>query len=377
PCGLASGRAAPDDDRAGQRRLRVHRPMMLVLILASAIWGIGMVMKTPVQARLYMLALLYVVVLFIMFALPDGHPVREQLGGSPAQWLILGGLAAFIVIYRQGLLRVKARADAAEIARAEPPDHASNGPFSQGELARYARHIVLREVGGAGQKRLKDAKVLVIGAGGLGSPVLLYLGAAGVGTIGVIDNDVVGQSNLQRQIVHTDGRIGTPKVASAQAGVAGVNPYVTVRPYNRRLTEDIAQELFADYDLIVDGSDNFETRQLVNRAAVATGRPVVAGAITQWEGQVTIYDPAGGAPCMACLFPDPPAPGLAPSCAEAGVIGALPGVVGSMMALEVVKEITGAGMPLRGTMLLWDGLDADARRVKVARRANCPVCGDI
>ncbi|MEM8850792.1 MAG: HesA/MoeB/ThiF family protein, partial [Pseudomonadota bacterium] len=247
----------------------------------------------------------------------------------------------------------------------------------EAELARYARHIVLREVGGPGQKRLKQAKVLVVGAGGLGSPVLLYLGAAGVGTIGVIDDDVVGQSNLQRQIAHTDARIGTPKVASAQAGVAGVNPFVTVRPYNRRLTEDIAEDLIADYDLVVDGCDNFETRQMVNRACVATGRPLIAGAITQWEGQVTIYDPAGGAPCLACLFPEAPAPGLAPSCAEAGVIGALPGVVGSVMALEVIKEITGAGTPLRGTMLLWDGLDADARRVKVKRRADCPVCGDI
>ncbi|MEM7710571.1 MAG: HesA/MoeB/ThiF family protein [Pseudomonadota bacterium] len=351
--------------------------MMLVLILAAAIWGLGMVMRTPVQARLYMLALLYVVVLFVMFALPDGHPLREALGGSPVQWLILGGLAGFIAVYRQGLIRVKARATAAEVARAEPADHAPKGPFSEAELARYARHIVLREVGGLGQKKLKDAKVLVVGAGGLGSPVLLYLGAAGVGTIGVIDDDTVGQSNLQRQIVHTDPRIGTPKVASAQAAVAGVNPFVTVRPYNRRLTEDIAEDLIADYDLVVDGCDSFETRALVNRACVATGRPLVSGAITQWEGQVTIYDPADGAPCLACLFPEAPADGLAPSCAEAGVIGALPGVVGSIMALEAIKEITGAGTTLRGQMLLWDGLDADARRVRVTRRADCPVCGDI
>jgi molybdopterin/thiamine biosynthesis adenylyltransferase len=351
--------------------------MILFLALCAALWGLGMAMKTPVAARLYMIALLYVAVLAVMVVLPPGNALRAALGGSPVQWVILGAIAAFVAVYRQVLKRVQARADAAEKARAEPPEHAPRGPFSEAELARYARHIVLREVGGPGQKRLKDARVLVIGAGGLGSPVLLYLAAAGVGTIGVIDDDVVGQSNLQRQIVHTDARLGTPKVASAQAGVASVNPHVTVRPYNRRLTEEIAEDLFADYDLILDGCDDFATRALANRAAVATGRPLIAGAITQWEGQVTIYDPAGGAPCMACLFPEAPAPGLAPSCAEAGVIGALPGVVGSVMALEAIKEITGAGTPLRGTLLLWDGLDADARRVRVTRRADCPVCGDI
>jgi molybdopterin/thiamine biosynthesis adenylyltransferase len=351
--------------------------MIVFLLLSAVIFGIGWLMKTPIAARLYMIALLYVAVLFVLFALPPGNPLRDVFGDSPVPWLVLGGIAGFVAIYRQGLIRVKARADAAEMARAEPPDHAPKGPFSEAELARYARHIVLREVGGPGQKRLKDAKVLIVGAGGLGSPALMYLGAAGIGTIGVIDDDVVGQSNLQRQIVHTDPRIGTPKVASVQATLAALNPFVTVRPYNRRLTEEIAEDLFADYDLILDGCDDFATRQLVNRAAVATGRPLIAGAITQWEGQVTIYDPAGGAPCMACLFPHAPAPGLAPSCAEAGVIGALPGVVGSIMALEAIKEITGAGTTLRGAMLLWDGLDADARRVTVKRRADCPVCGDI
>ncbi|MGB3553620.1 MAG: HesA/MoeB/ThiF family protein, partial [Jannaschia sp.] len=234
-----------------------------------------------------------------------------------------------------------------------------------------------REVGGPGQRKLRDAKVLVIGAGGLGSPALLYLAAAGVGTIGIVDDDTVSLSNLQRQVIHRDAATGTPKVFSAQATLAALNPHVTVRPYNRRLTAEIAEDLFGDYHLILDGSDSFGTRALVNRAAVATGKPLVAGAITQWEGQVTIYDPAGGAPCMACIFPEAPAPGLAPSCAEAGVIGALPGIVGSIMALEAIKEIAGAGTTLRGALLTWDGLDADARRLKIHRRADCPVCGDI
>ncbi|CTQ48131.1 HesA/MoeB/ThiF family protein [Jannaschia donghaensis] len=350
---------------------------MVVLILAAAIWGMGVYLKTPVQARALMLALLYVAVLFVQFALPDGHPLRNSLGGSPGQWLVFGAMVAAILGYRQVLGRVRSKAQTVEAARDGTDAPAQTGPFSDVELERYARHIMLREVGGPGQRRLKDAKVLVIGAGGLGSPVLLYLGAAGVGTLGVIDDDIVSLSNLQRQIVHADDRGGQPKVFSAETGLRGLNPHVTVRPYNRRLTADIAPDLFADYDLIVDGSDSFATRRIVNAAAVAAGKPLIAGAITQWEGQVTIYDPARGAPCLTCLFPDAPAAGLAPSCAEAGVIGALPGIVGSIMALETIKEITGAGTTLRGAMLLWDGLDAEARRVKIGRRQGCATCGSV
>ncbi|PWJ16166.1 HesA/MoeB/ThiF family protein [Jannaschia seohaensis] len=351
--------------------------MMLVLILAGALWGLGAYLRTPVQARLYMIGLLYVAVLFVQLALPGGHPLRESLGGSAEPWLILGGMVLAVLLYRAVFLRIRGRAQAAQAEREAPAPQPSSGPFTPVELERYARHIVLREIGGPGQRKLKAAKVLVVGAGGLGSPALLYLGAAGIGTIGVIDDDVVDLSNLQRQIIHTDDRTGQPKVFSAQAALAALNPHVTVRPYHRRLTPEIAEDLFSDYDLILDGSDSFATREIVNRAAVATGKPVVAGAITQWEGQITIYDPAGGAPCLACLFPEAPAPGLAPSCAEAGVVGALPGIVGSAMAMEAIKEITGAGTPLRGALLTWDGLDADARRIKVARRADCPVCGDI
>ncbi len=350
--------------------------MMLILALGAALWALGAYLSTPVVARLYMLGLLYIAVLFVMFALPPGNPLRDSFGGGPAEWLVLGGLVAAFLIYRAVLGRVRSRAVAAEAAR-EPGTPPQTGTFSEQELERYARHIVLREVGGPGQRKLRDAKVLVIGAGGLGSPALLYLAAAGVGTIGIVDDDTVSLSNLQRQVIHRDAATGTPKVFSAQATLAALNPHVTVRPYNRRLTAEIAEDLFGDYHLILDGSDSFGTRALVNRAAVATGKPLVAGAITQWEGQVTIYDPAGGAPCMACIFPEAPAPGLAPSCAEAGVIGALPGIVGSIMALEAIKEIAGAGTTLRGALLTWDGLDADARRLKIHRRADCPVCGDI
>ena len=203
---------------------------------------------------------------------------------------------------------------------------------------------MLREVGGPGQKALKNARVLVVGAGGLGSPALLYLAAAGVGTIGVIDDDTVSNSNLQRQVIHRDADIGLAKVFSAEAAMKAQNPYITVRPYNRRLSEEIAETLFTDYDLVLEGSDNFATRYLVNRVAAKLGIPVVGGAISQWEGQLAVWDPAHDAPCYQCVFPEAPAEGLAPTCAEAGVIGPLPGVIGTMMASEAIKIITGAGV---------------------------------
>jgi molybdopterin/thiamine biosynthesis adenylyltransferase len=351
--------------------------MLFVFIMAAVLWGIGALMKAPVQARLYMLGLLYIAVLAVQVALPAGHPLREATGGSPALWLILGAFLVLALAYRAGLARLRTRAAAKEAERDATAPAAPKGPFTDEELERYARHITLPEIGGGGQRALKDAKVLVVGAGGLGSPALLYLGAAGVGRIGVIDADVVSLSNLQRQVIHTDAGQGMPKVFSAQAAIAALNPRVDVRPYNRMLTPEIAEELFAEYDLILDGTDAFATRAMVNAAAVAAGRPVIAGAISAWEGQVTLYDPAGGAPCMACIFPEAPAPGLAATCAETGVIGALPGVVGSMMALEAVKEITGAGQGLRGRMLIYDALHGESREIRLKRRADCSVCGGV
>ncbi len=348
--------------------------MILVFAMALTIWLIGRKMNAPTQARWLMIGILYVVVLAIQIALPAGNPLRQATGESPALWLILGGAAALVVAYRAGLRRLRARVQ-------DPPpvqnSSAQAGPFSDVELDRYARHIVMREIGGLGQKRLKESKVLVIGAGGLGSPALLYLAGAGVGTIGVIDDDTVSLSNLQRQVIHADERSGMPKVFSAEMAMKALNPHVDVRPYNRRLTADIAEDLFAEYDLILDGNDNFETRALVNKAAVATGKPLISGAIAQWEGQISLFDPVRGAPCYACIFPTAPADGLAPSCAEAGVAGPLPGVIGTMMALEAMKEITQAGEGLGGRMLLYDALAAETRTVKLKRRADCEVCGDL
>ena len=296
---------------------------------------------------------------------------------SPALWLLLGAAAVMVLAYRVLLVRLRGQAAALEAEREAETQPAQSGPFLDVELERYARHITLPDIGGGGQLALKNAKVLVVGAGGLGAPVLFYLAAAGVGRIGVIDHDIVSLSNLQRQIIHTDDRSGMPKVFSAEIAVKALNPHVDLRPYNRELTEDVAEALFEDYDLIVDGTDSFSARAMINRAAVAAGRPVIAGAISAWEGQVTLYDPAGGAPCMACVFPEAPAPDLAATCAETGVIGALPGVVGSMMALEAVKEITGAGEGLRGRMLIYDALHAETRTISMSRRADCAVCGGL
>ena len=347
--------------------------MIIVLAMAAALWGIGWAMGAPKQARWVMIGLLLVAVIALHIVLPDGHPLRENTGGEAAFWVLLVCAGVVIWGYTKVLGRVRARASGAPSFHHEPP--ATAGPFSDAELERYARHIVLREIGGAGQKALKDAKVLVVGAGGLGSPALQYLAAAGVGTIGVIDDDVVDNSNLQRQVIHTDTRIGMPKVQSVVEAVAAQNPFVKILPYNRRLTEDIAAELMADFDLVLDGTDNFDTRYLVNRICVQAGKPLIAAALTQWEGQISLYDPANGTPCYQCIFPQAPAAGLAPSCAEGGVLGPLPGVIGSMMAVEAIKAICDAGEGLRGRMLIYDALYAETRTMTMKRRADCPVCG--
>ena len=347
--------------------------MLFVLLIAAIIWGTGSLMGAPKSMRWSMLALLYAAVLGLQLTFPDGHPLRMATGEDPALWLILGGFGVLAWGYGLVIGRLRQRAQSAEQSAAQ--DAKPKPLFSETELNRYARHIVLRELGGPGQKALKGAKVLVVGAGGLGAPALQYLAAAGVGTIGVIDDDVVENANLQRQVIHKDASIGTPKVFSAQAEMQAQNPYVDVRPYHRRLTEDVADDLMSEYDLVLDGTDNFDTRYLVNEAAVRKGIPLVSGALSQWEGQLSVFDPANGAPCYRCVFDKAPAPELAPSCAEAGVAGPLPGVIGAMMAMEAVKVITGAGSSLRGQMLIYDGLYGESRTLGVARRADCPVCG--
>ncbi len=247
--------------------------------------------------------------------------------------------------------------------------------LSPAETLRYARHLVLDDVGEEGQARLKAARVLIVGAGGLGSPAALYLAAAGVGTLGLVDFDVVDASNLQRQVLYGESDLGRPKLDAAAERLHDLNPHITIRKHPVRLTSDNALDIIRDYDIVVDGTDNFPTRYLVNDACVLLGKRNVYGSILKFEGQVSVFG-GGDAPCYRCLFRQPPPPGLVPSCAEGGVLGVLPGVIGSLQALETIKLITGAGEPLLGRLLLFDGLKLKWRELKLRRSPECPVCGE-
>jgi len=242
--------------------------------------------------------------------------------------------------------------------------------FSEDEVERYARHLVLSEIGGPGQQALKRARVLIVGAGGVGAPAALYLAAAGVGTLGLIDDDVVGLSNLQRQIAFSTPEVGRPKVEAAAERLGGLNPHVTIQTFAERLTPDNAADRIGGSDIVLDGTDDFDTRLIVNAACVAAGKPLVSGALGRWSGQVGVF---AGRPCYQCLVPEVPPD--AETCARVGVFGALAGVVGSMAALETIKLITGAGEALAGRLMLYDGLAATARTVRVTADPQCPVCG--
>ena len=247
--------------------------------------------------------------------------------------------------------------------------------LSNQEVARYSRHLIMPEVGMEGQLKLKAASVLCIGAGGLGSPVAMYLAAAGVGRIGIVDFDVVDFSNLQRQIIHGTTDVGRPKLESARDSLAEINPEVQVELHDAELSSQNALDLLGGYDIIVDGTDNFPTRYLVNDACVILGKPNAYASIFRFEGQVSVFATADG-PCYRCMFPEPPPPGLVPSCAEGGVLGILPGVVGTLQATEAIKLILGAGEPLIGRFVIFDGLKGRFRELKVRRDPDCPVCGD-
>ena len=346
--------------------------MIIVGVMCAVLWGIGTVMGAPTRARWTMIGVLLAAVIIAQLTLPDGHPVRQATGEDVRLWLLIIGLAGIVMGYRKILRRIRAKA----ISNGKMTEPTTDN-FNATELDRYARHIILREIGGPGQKKLRNAKVLVVGAGGLGSPALQYLAAAGVGTIGIIDDDVVENANLQRQVIHTDAAIGSPKVMSAADAMTAQNPHITVRPYHRKLNESIAVDLFDDYDLILDGTDNFETRYLVNASAVKCEKPLISAALTQWEGQISVFDPTQGTPCYSCVFPTRPDPSLVPSCAVAGVIGPLPGVIGSMMAVEAVKEIVGAGETLKGRMMIYDALYSDSRTIKVKPDPQCSVCRGV
>src|ERR1700738_2059130 len=247
--------------------------------------------------------------------------------------------------------------------------------LSNDEILRYSRHLIMPEVGMEGQQKLKAAKVLCIGAGGLGSPLALYLTAAGVGTLGIVDFDVVDYTNLQRQIIHTTADVGRKKLDSAADKLKAINPFLNLRTFDTKLTSANALELFREFDIVADGTDNFPTRYLVNDACVLTGKPNVYGSIFRFEGQASVFATEEG-PCYRCLYPEPPPPGLVPSCAEGGVLGILPGLVGCIQATEAVKLILGKGSPLIGRLLLYDALRMSFQEFKVRRNPKCPMCGD-
>ncbi len=377
-----------------------------VLILLAGLWVVAWVFGVAPGRRLALVGGAWGAVGVISLL-----PMGAALGG-PRVWGALSVVAGLVVAYRAGLRRLRGRAKAtgpgpadwglaaggagaqavggvsadgsavglADGVAARPDDPRVAGetqsaaPFSPAELSRYARHILLREIGGPGQKALKQARVLVVGAGGLGAPALLYLAAAGVGTIGVIDDDTVDDSNLQRQVIHTTAAIGQPKVTSAAAAMRALNPYIQIIPHETRLSEDTAA-LLAGYDLVLDGCDNFDTRYLVNRLCHQAGKPLISAAITQWEGQISLFHTAAGTPCYQCCFPERPAPGMVPTCAEVGVAAPLPGILGSMMAMEAVKHLTGAGETLKNRLFLYDALYTEARSFEITRRPDCPICG--
>ncbi|MBM4121709.1 MAG: molybdopterin-synthase adenylyltransferase MoeB [Nitrospira sp.] len=247
--------------------------------------------------------------------------------------------------------------------------------FTDAQIQRYSRHIILPEVGGKGQKKLSRAKVLIIGAGGLGSPAALYLAAAGVGTIGLMDGDVVDLSNLQRQILHTTATVGTPKVESGRHMLAALNPDVTVKIYQANISADNIMRFLPDYDIILDGSDNFPTRFLVNDACYFAKKTLISGSIFRFEGQLTTIKPHEGYPCYRCLYPEPPPAGLVPNCQEAGVLGVLAGTIGVLQATEAIKEILGIGETLADRLLIYDALEMKFRKVSRPKDSACPLCG--
>lgn len=346
---------------------------MSVVALALAIWLLGGVFGLTPARRWAALAVLWLVVMAVHLALPPAHGLRAMIGGDARVWALVGGAVALGFGYGLGLRALKARA-VPVVANTPPPQE---GAFAPGELDRYTRHILLREIGGPGQQRLKAARVLVIGAGGLGSPALMYLAAAGVGEITVIDDDQVELSNLQRQIIHAQDRLGMDKAASAVMTMRALNPWPRLNAEVARLDAERADTLIAAHDLVLDGTDNFDTRYLVNRTCVRHGKPLISAAITQWEGQLSLYHPAHSGPCYECVFPTRPAPGMVPTCAEAGVAAPLPGVIGAMMAMEALKYLTSAGDALRGRLMIHDALYGETRVIGVKRRADCAACGGL
>jgi molybdopterin/thiamine biosynthesis adenylyltransferase len=331
-------------------------------------WLLAGYLGVSQNLRMIYVFISFIVVLVTLLLIPETNSFSVSMGGwAPLATVsfILGGTFFFRFFIK--VLRNKSH----DINRADVKE---SNEFSNHELERYSRHIILKELGGLGQQRIKNSSVLIIGAGGLGAPVIQYLAASGVGTIGIIDHDKVSLSNLQRQVIFPTKKVGEQKVFSAVDAIHKLNSNVNVRPYNRRLNSDIAEEIFSEYDVIIDGTDNFETRYISNAAANVTKKYLVSGALGQWEGQVSVFAPHKGAPCYACVFPTPPKEGLALTCSEGGVFSPLSGVIGSVMAVETLKILSQSGNTLLGQMFIYDGLRGESRKIKIKPNKKCPVC---
>ena len=336
-----------------------------LLILA---WFLAGYLGVSQNLRTIYIGILLAGILGALVSTPETHSFSTRMGGW-APWATISFIFGVAFLFRLFIRALRNKSNEIYFADVQEADE-----FSNYELERYSRHIILRELGGLGQRRIKDSKVLIIGAGGLGAPIIQYLAASGVGTIGIIDHDKVSLSNLQRQVIYLTNQVGEQKVFSAADAIYKLNSNVNVRPYNRRLNSEIAEEIFSEYDVIVDGTDNFETRYLANAAATRTKKPLVSGALSQWEGQVSVFAPHQGGPCYACVFPTPPKDGLALTCSEGGVFSPLPGVVGSVMAVETLKILSQSGETLLGQMFIYDSLRGESRKIKLKPNKKCPVC---
>ena len=343
---------------------------MILAFLSCLIfgWFLAGYLGMSQNLRAIYVVLLLVGILGALVLIPETHSFSIRMGGW-APWATISFIFGVTFLFRLFISALRNKSNKINFTDVQAADE-----FSNHELERYSRHILLKELGGLGQRRIKDSKVLIIGAGGLGAPIIQYLAASGVGTIGIIDHDKVSLSNLQRQVIYLTNQVGEQKVFSAVDAIYKLNSNVNVRPYNRRLNSEIAEEIFSEYDVIVDGTDNFETRYIANAAAMRTKKPLVSGALSQWEGQVSVFAPHQGGPCYACVFPTPPKDGLALTCSEGGVFSPLPGVVGSVMAVEALKILSQSGETLLGQMFIYDGLRGESRKIKLKPNKKCPVC---
>ena len=339
--------------------------ILSLLILA---WFLAGYLGVSQNLRATYVGILLAGILGALVLIPETHSFSIRMGGW-APWATISFIFGVTFLFRLFISALRNKSNKINFTDVQAADE-----FSNHELERYSRHILLKELGGLGQRRIKDSKVLIIGAGGLGAPIIQYLAASGVGTIGIIDHDKVSLSNLQRQVIYLTNQVGEQKVFSAVDAIYKLNSNVNVRPYNRRLNSEIAEEIFSEYDVIVDGTDNFETRYIANAAAMRTKKPLVSGALSQWEGQVSVFAPHQGGPCYACVFPTPPKDGLALTCSEGGVFSPLPGVVGSVMAVEALKILSQSGETLLGQMFIYDGLRGESRKIKLKPNKKCPVC---